>query len=101
MPRLRTHPGEVLAEEYLKPLGFSASALAQAIGVPPNRISDIIRKRRDVSADTAIRLGKFFAVDPRFWLNLQTAYDLSVAETQHDYSGVRPRSEEPAAGDTR
>jgi addiction module HigA family antidote len=101
MPRLRTHPGEVLAEEYLEPLGLSASALAQAIGVPSNRISDIIRKRRDVSADTAIRLGKFFAVDPRFWLNLQTAYDLSVAESEHDYSGVRPRSEEHAGGDTR
>jgi addiction module HigA family antidote len=92
MPRLRTHPGEVLAEEYLKPLRLSASALAQAIGVPSNRISDIIRQRRDVSADTAIRLGRFFAVDPRFWLNLQTAYDLSVAESEHDYSSVHPRS---------
>ena len=55
MPWLRTHPGEILAEEYLKPLGLSASTLAQAIGVPGNRISDIIRGRRDVSADTAIR----------------------------------------------
>ena len=73
MPRLRTHPGEILAEEYLKPLGLSANALAQAIGAPSNRISDIIRRRRDVSADTAIRLGRFFSVDPRFWLNLQTA----------------------------
>jgi len=93
VPRLRTHPGEILAEEYLKPLGLSASALAQAIGVPANRISDIIRKRRDVSADTAIRLGRFFAVDPRFWLNLQSAYDLSVAENQHDYSRVQPRAD--------
>jgi antitoxin HigA-1 len=91
MPRVRTHPGEVLAEEYLKPLGLSASALAQAIGVPANRITDVIRQRRDVSADTAIRLGRFFAVDPRFWLNLQTAYDLSLAESEHDYSSVRPR----------
>jgi addiction module HigA family antidote len=96
MPRLRTHPGEILAEEYLKPLGLSASALAQAIGVPPNRISDIVRRRRDVSADTAIRLGRFFDVDPRFWLNLQTAYDLSLAESEHDYSSVQPRSEAPA-----
>ena len=76
MSRLRTHPGELLAEEYLKPLALSASALAQAIGVPANRITDIIRQRRDVSADTRHRLGKFFAVDPRFWLNLQAAYDL-------------------------
>jgi addiction module HigA family antidote len=64
MARLRTHPGEVLAEEYLRPLGMSASALAQAIGVPANRISDILRQRRQVSADTAIRLGRFFDVDP-------------------------------------
>jgi addiction module HigA family antidote len=93
MPRLRTHPGEVLAEEYLKPLGLSARALAQAVDVPANRISDIIRQRRDVSADTAIRLGRFFDVDPRFWLNLQAAYDLSLAENKHDYSDVRPRTD--------
>jgi addiction module HigA family antidote len=89
MPRVRTHPGEVLAEEYMGPLGLSASALGRAIGVPGNRISDIVRLRRDVSADTAIRLGRFFDVDPRFWLNLQDAFDLSVAESEHDYSGIR------------
>jgi addiction module HigA family antidote len=91
MPRLRTHPGEILAEEYLAPLGLSANALAKAIGVPGNRITDIIRHRRDVSADTAIRLGRFFDIDPRFWLNLQTAHDLSRAESENDYSAVRPR----------
>lgn len=96
MPRLRTHPGEILAEEYLKPLGLSASALAQAIGVPGNRVSDIVRGRRDVSADTAIRLGRYFDVDPRFWLNLQAAHDLSRAEAEHDYSTVRPRTERAA-----
>ena len=91
MSRLRTHPGEVLREECLAPLGLSAAALARAIQVPGNRISDILRQRRDVSADTAIRLGKYFGVDPRFWLNLQSAYDLSVAERSHDYSGVARR----------
>jgi addiction module HigA family antidote len=91
MPRLRTHPGEVLREEYLVPLGLTAAALARAIQVPGNRISDILRERRDISADTAIRLGKFFGVDPRFWLNLQSGYDLSVAERSHDYSGVAKR----------
>jgi addiction module HigA family antidote len=96
MPRLRTHPGEILAEEYMKPLGLSASALAQAIGVPGNRISDIVRQRRDVSADTAIRLGRYFGVDPRFWLNLQAAHDLSHAESENDYSGVRSRADAPA-----
>jgi addiction module HigA family antidote len=92
MPRIPTHPGEILAEEYLKPLGLSASALAKAVGVPANRISDILRGRRDVSADTAIRLGRFFDVDPRFWLNLQAAHDLSRAEAENDYSGVSPRA---------
>ena len=96
MPRLRSHPGEILAEEYLKPLGLSANALAEAIGVPGNRISEIVRQRRDVSADTAIRLGRFFDVDPRFWLNLQAAYDLSLAENEHDYSSVRSRAQAAA-----
>src|ERR1700730_13289094 len=64
MPRLRTHPGEVLAEEFMKPLGLSARALGEAIDVPSNRLTEIIRHRRDVSADTAIRLGRYFGTDP-------------------------------------
>ncbi len=92
MPRVRTHPGEILAEDYMRPLGLSANALGRAVGVPGNRISDIIRQRRDVSADTAIRLGRYFDVDPRFWLNLQTAYELSLAESENDYSHVRRRA---------
>ncbi len=92
MPRVRTHPGEILAEEYMKPLGLSANALGRAVGVPGNRISDIIRRRRDVSADTAIRLGRYFDVDPRFWLNLQAAYELSLAESENDYSDIRRRA---------
>jgi addiction module HigA family antidote len=92
MPRVRTHPGEVLAEEYMKPLGLSANALGREIQVPANRISDIVRGERDVSADTAIRLGRFFEVDPRFWLNLQSAHNLSRAESTHDYSAVRKRA---------
>jgi addiction module HigA family antidote len=82
MPRIRTHPGEVLAEEYMKPLGLSANGLGRALGIPGNRISDIVRGRRDVSVETAILLGRHFDVDPRFWLNLQTAYDLSRAESE-------------------
>ena len=93
MPRLRTHPGEVLAEEYMKPLGLSAKALGEAIGVAGNRVSDILRQRRGVSADTAIRLGRYFGVDPRFWLNLQAAHDLSRAEIENDYSALRPRQD--------
>jgi antitoxin HigA-1 len=91
MPRIRTHPGAILAEEFMAPLGLSARALASSVGVPGNRISDIVRQRRDVSADTAIRLGRYFGTDPRFWLNLQAAHDLSKAEQEHDYSSIAER----------
>jgi antitoxin HigA-1 len=97
MGRLRTHPGEVLAEEFMKPLGLSARALGAGIGVPGNRVSDIIRSRRDVSADTAIRLARYFGTDPRFWLNLQAAHDLSKAEQEHDYSALARRPGADAA----
>jgi antitoxin HigA-1 len=92
MPRLRTHPGEVLREEYLVPLGLSARALAKALDVPANRLTEIMRGSRDVSADTAIRLGRYFRTDPRFWLNLQAAYDLSKAEKAHSYRKIVPRT---------
>ena len=92
MARLRTHPGEVLREEYLIPLELSARALAKAIGVPANRVTEIMRAERDVSADTAIRFGRYFRTDPRFWLNLQSAYDLSKAQQKNNYSAVKPRS---------
>jgi addiction module HigA family antidote len=91
MARLRTHPGEVLREEYLVPLGLSARALAKALGIPANRLTEIMRGARDVSADTAIRLGRYFGTDPRFWLNLQAAYDLSKAEKTHSYKKIVPR----------
>jgi addiction module HigA family antidote len=91
MARLRTHPGEVLREEYLIPLGLSARALAKELDVPPNRLTEIMRGTRDVTADTAIRLGRYFGTDPRFWLNLQAAYDLSKAEKMHSYKKIVPR----------
>ena len=92
MPRIRSHPGEILREEYLGPFGMSARQLADAICVPANRISDIARERRGVTADTAIRLGRFFGTDARFWLNLQQAHELSKAEAETDYSGIRKRA---------
>jgi len=92
MPRLRTHPGEILREEYLVPLGLSARALAKDLGVPANRLTEIMRGSRDVSADTAIRLGRYFGTDPRFWLNLQAAHDLSKAEQTTDYASIVPRA---------
>jgi len=77
--RVRTHPGEVLRQEFMEPHGLSARALAAEIGVPANRISDLVRGVRSLTAETAILLGERFGTDPRFWLNLQTNYDLSVA----------------------
>jgi addiction module HigA family antidote len=74
------HPGEVLLEDYLKPLGMSANALAKVLNVPASRINDVVRERRGVSADTAMRLARYFGGDARSWMNLQTAYDLRVAE---------------------
>ena len=74
------HPGEVLREDFLAPLGMSANALARALNVPAPRINDIVRERRGISADTAMRLARYFGSDARSWLNLQAAYDLRVAE---------------------
>lgn len=88
MARVRTHPGEILTKEYLEPLGMSARALAVEVGVPPNRLTEIVAGRRAVTADTAIRLARYFKTDPRFWLNLQNAHDLSKAELETDYSKV-------------
>ena len=74
------HPGEVLREEFLKPLGMSANALARALRVPASRINDIVLQRRGVSVDTAMRLVRYFGGDVQSWLNLQLAYDLKVAQ---------------------
>lgn len=70
------HPGEVLAEDYLEPLGVTQHRLAVAIGVPPRRINEIVHGKRGISADTALRLARFFGTSERFWLNLQSRYDL-------------------------
>ena len=77
------HPGEVLREDFLVPLGMNANALAKALNVPAPRINDIVRERRGVSADTAMRLARYFGGDARSWLNLQAAYDLRVAEIEN------------------
>lgn len=77
------HPGEVLREEFLIPLGMSVNALAKALGVPTPRINDVVRERRGVSADTAMRLARYFGGDARSWMNLQCEYDLRVAEIAH------------------
>jgi addiction module HigA family antidote len=74
------HPGEVLREDFLRPAGLTANALAKALHVPAPRINDIVRERRGVSADTAMRLARYFGGDARSWLNLQAIYELRLAE---------------------
>lgn len=76
------HPGEILAEEFLKPSGLSANALAQALGVPVTRISEIVRGRRGVTADTALRLARYFGTSAELWLGLQAEFDLRVAQLE-------------------
>jgi addiction module HigA family antidote len=70
------HPGEVLLEDFLRPMGLSQYRLAKGISVPPRRINEIVQGKRRISADTALRLGRFFGMSERFWLNLQNRYDL-------------------------
>lgn len=76
------HPGEVLREDYLKPLEMSVNALSKKLGVPTSRLNDVVLERRGVTPDTAMRLARYFGGDARSWLNLQTAHDLRVAEIE-------------------
>ena len=75
------HPGEILREEFLVPIGMSAHALAMELKVPAPRINDIVRERRSITPDTALRLARYFGTTPQFWLNLQTSYQLKIAES--------------------
>ena len=72
------HPGEILLEEFLKPMGLSQYRIAIDINVPPRRINEIVHCKRSISADTALRLGRYFGISPQFWINLQAHYDLEV-----------------------
>jgi len=80
------HPGEILKEEFLEPLGISQYRLAKDISVPPRRINEIVHGKRSITADTALRLARFFGTTERFWLNLQVRYDLEVEKDR--LSGV-------------
>ncbi|HGG59975.1 MAG TPA: addiction module antidote protein, HigA family [Gammaproteobacteria bacterium] len=89
------HPGEVLLEEFLRPMGISQYRLAKDISVPQRRISEITQGKRSITADTALRLGRYFGMEAQFWLNLQSRYDLLRAEEKLDNrldKEVRPRA---------
>ena len=85
-------PGEILNEEFLKPLGLTANALAKAIGVPPNRITAILKDERGITGDTAIRLGTFIKTSAEFWMNLQMTYDLRNAEGEKEHRRQQERA---------
>lgn len=84
MPKLleEIHPGEILLEDFMRPMGISARQLAADIDVSPSRISELVNGLRPITADTALRLGVFFGMEPRFWLNLQSEYDIRVANRE-------------------
>jgi addiction module HigA family antidote len=89
------HPGEILREEFLVPLKLSANALAIALGVPAPRINDIARERRGITADTALRLSRYFGTSAEFWMGLQADYDLRIAETAANDTLARIQRMEP------
>lgn len=92
------HPGEILLEEFLRPMGITAQRLAADIDVPPSRISDIVNGRRPITADTALRLSIFFDMEARYWLNLQSEYDVRMAlRTLKDKIAPRIRVYQPTA----
>jgi antitoxin HigA-1 len=97
MPPL--HPGEMLREDFMKPLGLSANALALALRVPVTRISEIVNERRSITADTALRLSRYFQMSPAFWLRLQTQYDLEIAEDE--IASIIRKEVQPAPRNTK
>jgi len=83
------HPGEILKEEFLEPLGISPNSLAKAIGVPPNRVNEIVRGQRGITADTDLRLARYFGVSEGYWLRLQNTYDMMEAKRESGQSIVQ------------
>lgn len=93
-PSWRVHPGEILREEFLKPMGMSVYELAKRLRVPAPRMNDIVLERRGISADTAVRLSRFFGTTQQFWLNLQGAYEIGrvMAEQAAEIERIEPRA---------
>jgi addiction module HigA family antidote len=86
------HPGEVLREEFMKPLGISSNRLAKELHVSAPRVNDIVLERRSITADTAVRLGVFFATGPELWMNLQSTYDIRHAKAAKSLGSIKPFS---------
>jgi addiction module HigA family antidote len=92
-PHWTVHPGEILREEFLKPLGMSAYELARRLHVPAPRVNDIVLERRGISADTAVRLARFLGTTEHFWLNLQASYEVGRVKAKHaaEIERIKPR----------
>ncbi|WP_445003034.1 HigA family addiction module antitoxin [Halomonas mongoliensis] len=86
------HPGEILLEDFIEPLGLTKNALANALGVPATRVGEITRGKRAITADTDLRLSRFLGTSEGYWLRLQNAYDLEEARRQGDYRHIKPRA---------
>jgi len=95
------HPGEILREEFMRPLGLSVNRLALELRVPVTRMSEIVHRRRAVTSDTALRLGRLFRTTPEFWLNLQTRYDLEIARDREERKVQREVQPLPALADSK
>lgn len=95
----KIHPGEILREEFLKPLGMSSYELSKRLRVPPPRINDIVLEKRGITADTAVRLAKFFGTSEGFWMNLQASYEVRAARNRlaKEIRRIQPRHTETAA----
>jgi antitoxin HigA-1 len=93
-PNWQIHPGEILREEFLKPMRLSAYALAKQLRIPAPRVNDIVLERRGISADTAVRLARFFGTTEQFWLNLQANYEISRVKSEHaaEIELIEPRA---------
>ena len=94
IPNWRVHPGEILRKEFLRPMGISAYELAKRLHVPAPRVNDIVLERRGISAETAVRLSRFFGTTEQFWLNLQGAYEISRVKVEHaaEIELIKPRA---------
>lgn len=89
MSRITTHPGEMLLEEFMRPYGLSSRKVAELIGVPANRISELVAGRRAMTADTALRLERLFGMPAYMWTGFQTDFDVSIAKAENDYSNIQ------------
>jgi addiction module HigA family antidote len=97
VPANAVHPGEMLREEFMVPLGLTAYRLAKDLKLPLPRVNDVVREKRGISADTALRLSRYFGNSAEYWMNMQARYDLLLAQANKGIAKIKPRTQETAA----